>query len=107
MAGNNPGGAPKVPRFTDPMGQSPGRFCTMINIGHTAEFFALDFRAVTPEGEACLLGRFFITPQHARRLTQALMDNIGTYEQLYGAIPPTPTPAGDSHPPPSQGGGGN
>ncbi len=72
----------KVPRFTDPLNVGAGRFCTLINIGHTAEFFALDFRAVTPEGEACLLGRFFVTPQHAKRLAQALVDNINNYETL-------------------------
>jgi len=83
----HPGDAdPKLPRFTDPLGMTPGRFCTLINIGHTPEFFALDFRAVTPEGEACLLGRFFVTPQHAKRLARALAENIDNYEKQYGAI---------------------
>lgn len=81
---------PVGPRFTDPQGLAPGRFCTLINIGHTAEFFALDFRAVTPEGEACLLGRFFLTPQHAKRLMHALAENVGGFEQEYGLIEPNP-----------------
>ena len=73
-------------KFTDPMGVAPGRFCTLINIGHTPEFFALDFRAVTPEGEACLLGRYFITPQHAKRLLRALADNVKKFEAQFGVI---------------------
>ncbi|MFH1130730.1 MAG: DUF3467 domain-containing protein [Pseudomonadota bacterium] len=77
---------PTAPRFTDPHGMAPGRFCTLINIGHTAEFFAIDFRSVTPEGEACLLGRFFLTPQHAKRLVHALTENISGYEQEFGVI---------------------
>ncbi|MCC6750919.1 MAG: DUF3467 domain-containing protein [Deltaproteobacteria bacterium] len=84
---------PVGPRFTDPQGLAPGRFCTLINIGHTAEFFALDFRAVTPEGEACLLGRFFLTPQHAKRLMHALAENVGGFEQEYGLIEPNPNAA--------------
>ena len=82
----------QMPRFTDPLGQSPGRFCTLINVGHTAEFFALDFRAVTPEGEACLLGRFFLTPQHTKRLVHALVENINNYEKQHGAIAETGEP---------------
>jgi hypothetical protein len=77
---------PKSPRFTDPLGVAPGRFCTLINIGHTAEFFALDFRTVTPEGEACLLGRYFLTPAHAKRLLAALQENVNGFEQQYGTV---------------------
>lgn len=73
-------------QFTDPLGISPGRFCTLINIGHTPEFFAMDFRAVTPEGEACLLGRFFLTPQHAKRLMITLTQHIAGFEEEYGVI---------------------
>jgi hypothetical protein len=73
-------------KFTDPLGISPGRFCTLINIGHTPEFFAMDFRAVTPEGEACLLGRFFLTPQHAKRLMITLTQHIAGFEEEYGVI---------------------
>ncbi len=77
---------PQSPRFTDPLGMAPGRFCTLINIGHTAEFFALDLRTVTPEAEACLLGRYFLTPGHAKRLLAALEENVRGYEQQYGTI---------------------
>jgi Protein of unknown function (DUF3467) len=73
-------------RFTDPSGMAPGRFCTLINIGHTPEFFAIDFRAVTPEGEACLLGRFFLTPQHAKRLMHTLTGHIAAFEKEHGTI---------------------
>lgn len=81
-------------KFTDPMGQAPGRFCTLINIGHTPEFFAFDFRSVTPEGEACLLGRYFLTPQHAKRLLLALSEHMAGFEREFGVIeagaPPQP-----------------
>jgi hypothetical protein len=73
-------------KFTDPLNNAPGRFCTLINIGHTPEFFALDFRSVTPEGEACLLGRFFLTPQHAKRLMYTLNEHLAGFEQEFGTI---------------------
>jgi hypothetical protein len=73
-------------RFTDPLGEAPGRFCTLIHIGHTPEFFAMDFRSVTPEGEACLLGRYFLTPQHAKRLMLTLTEHMATFEKEYGVV---------------------
>lgn len=85
----------KSPRFTDPMGKAAGRFSTLINIGHTAEFFALDFRNLTPEGEACLLGRYFLTPSHAKRLLAALEENVKGFEAQFG-------PIGMIEPPPSE-----
>ena len=83
-------------RFTDPLGISPGRFCTLINIGHTPEFFAMDFRSVTPEGEACLLGRFFLTPQHAKRLMYTLTQHIAGFEEEYGVIEADEIPPSES-----------
>jgi hypothetical protein len=82
-------------RFTDPMGMAPGRFCTLINIGHTPEFFALDFRSVTPEGEASQLGRYFLTPQHAKRLMYTLTEHIAGFEEEYGVIEADEIPAGE------------
>jgi hypothetical protein len=73
-------------KFTDPLGQAPGRFCTLIHIGHTPEFFAMDYRSVTPEGEACLLGRYFLTPQHAKRLMYTLSDHVKAFEKEFGVI---------------------
>ena len=77
-------------KFTDPLGEAPGRFCTLINIGHTPEFFAFDFRSVTPEGEACLLGRYFLTPQHAKRLLLALTEHMAGFEREFGEIKQAP-----------------
>ncbi len=82
----------KTLKLTDPLSQGPGRFCTLINIGQTPEFFALDFRAVTPESEACLLGRFFLTPQHAKRLLQTLAHHVAGFEKEFGAIDPGKAP---------------
>jgi len=73
-------------KFTDPLGEAPGRFCTLIHIGHTPEFFAMDFRSVTPEGEACLLGRYFLTAQHAKRLMFTITEHIQAFEKEFGAI---------------------
>jgi hypothetical protein len=83
---------PNTLRFTDPMGQAPGRFCTLIHIGHSPEFFAMDFRSVTPEGEACLLGRYFLTPQHAKRLSYTLTEHVAAFEKEFGAINPGAMP---------------
>jgi hypothetical protein len=82
-------------KFTDPLSQAPGRFCTLIHIGHTPEFFALDLRAVTPEGEACLLGRYFMTPQHAKRLMYTLTEHIAGFEKEFGTINQGQPPAAE------------
>lgn len=79
---------PNALKFTDPFTRSAGRFCTLVNIGHTPEFFALDCRSVTPEGEALLLGRYFFTPQHAKRLMQTLAEHVAGFEEEYGTIDP-------------------
>lgn len=85
---------PNEMKFVDPLNRAPGRFCNLINIGHTPEFFAMDYRTVTPEGEACLLGRFFLTPQHAKRLLLTLAEHVANYEQEFGEIDPhEPMPA--------------
>jgi hypothetical protein len=73
-------------RFTDPLNEAAGRFCTLIHIGHTPEFFAMDFRSVTPDGEACLLGRYFLTPQHAKRLMLTLTEHMASFESEYGVV---------------------
>lgn len=79
---------PQDLKFTDPFNRSAGRFCTLVNIGHTPEFFAMDYRSVTPEGDAWLLGRYFLTPQHAKRLLQTLAEHIKGFEEEYGTIDP-------------------
>ena len=80
----------KSPKFSDPLNAGAGRFCSMINVGHSAEFFVLDMRSITPESEAILLGRYHLTPGHAKRLMQALGDNIRNFEREHGEIETKP-----------------
>ena len=56
-------------------------------IAHSPEEFILDFIRVMPGvPKARVKSRIIITPQHARRLAGALLDNIERYERTHGEI---------------------
>lgn len=77
-----------------------GVYANLAVIAHSSEEFILDFVRVVPGvAKARVKSRILITPAHAKRLLQALDDNIRRYEQAHGAIsgpgrPPRPMPYG-------------
>lgn len=81
-----------------------GVYSNFAIVGHSPTEFVLDFVQILPGmPKGKVRSRVVITPQHARRLLGALMDNIEKYEGAFGPIdlkatnvPPTP---------PSYGGG--
>jgi hypothetical protein len=64
-----------------------GKYSTMAQVTHTAEEFWLDFFAIVPNPQiARLLARIIVSPEHAKRLAQALADNVSKYEAKFGVI---------------------
>lgn len=64
-----------------------GTYSNLVMIAHSPEEFILDFIRVVPGVQkARVKERIIITPQHAKRLLQALQDNVERYEEDYGDI---------------------
>lgn len=64
-----------------------GTYSNLAIIGHTPSEFIIDFVRVMPGVEkANVQSRVIMTPEHAKRLLNALRENIGGYEQKFGEI---------------------
>lgn len=64
-----------------------GIYSNLVMIAHSPEEFILDFIRVMPGvPKARVKARVIVTPQHAKRLLNALHDNIDRYEAEYGPI---------------------
>jgi hypothetical protein len=62
-----------------------GLYSNMVQVGHTAEEFVLDFMNLFPP-TGVLNARVIVSPSHAKRLVAALQDNLKKYEEQYGTI---------------------
>lgn len=62
-----------------------GVFANMVQIGHTPEEFILDFMNLFPPA-GILTSRVVVTPQHMKRIVEALQDNLKKYEDQFGKI---------------------
>lgn len=73
-----------------------GAYVNMATVTHTPSEFLLDFIFVQPQQpRAKVRARVITSPQHAKRLLNALQENIRNYERRFGAI----ELAGDDEPP--------
>jgi uncharacterized protein (DUF1778 family) len=64
-----------------------GTYSNLAIITHSSSEFILDFVRVMPGiPKAEVKSRVILTPEHAKRLLQALTDNIQKYEKMHGAI---------------------
>ncbi len=62
-----------------------GRYANMMQVMHAKEEFVLDFIfAHPPQGE--LVSRLIVSPSHAKRIAEALMDNLKKYEAQFGPV---------------------
>lgn len=64
-----------------------GSYSNMAIITHSHSEFILDFTRILPgmpKPEVC--NRIIMTPEHAKRLLNALTDNISKYESNFGPI---------------------
>lgn len=73
-----------------------GTYSNLAIINHSISEFIVDFINIMPGvPKAKVKSRIILTPQHAKRLTQALADNIRKFEETHGEIkdyeqPPMP-----------------
>ena len=64
-----------------------GTYSNLAIIAHTPSEFVLDFVRVMPGVQkAGVQSRVIMTPAHAKRLLNALRENIAGYEQKFGEI---------------------
>lgn len=64
-----------------------GIYSNLAVITHSPSEFVLDFIRVMPGlPKAQVKSRVVVTPEHAKRLMMALMDNIKRYESNHGTI---------------------
>jgi hypothetical protein len=61
-------------------------YCDQALVSYTAVGFTLDFAQMTPPGVARVVSRVGMSPTHMKLLIQALQDNLGRYEQQFGAV---------------------
>ena len=64
-----------------------GIYSNLAIISHSHSEFIVDFVRLVPNvPKAKVKSRIILTPQHAKRLMKALMDNIKRYENQFGTI---------------------
>ena len=68
-----------------------GIYSNLAIITHSPAEFVVDFIRMMPGvPKAKVQSRIILTPQHAKRLMQALMENISKYETQHGTIKDAP-----------------
>ncbi len=70
-------------KITDEM--IPGVYSNLMQIVHTREEFIFDYFLNAPP-QGILVSRVITSPEHAKRLCRALIDNIKKYEGKHGVI---------------------
>ena len=64
-----------------------GTYSNLTIISHSHSEFIIDFAAVLPGmPKPEVRSRILMTPEHCKRLLNALVDNIGRYESQFGTI---------------------
>ena len=64
-----------------------GVYSNLAMIAHSNSEFVVDFIRLMPGlSKAKVKSRIILTPEHAKRLLQALADNINRYEETFGEI---------------------
>ncbi|MBN1184697.1 MAG: DUF3467 domain-containing protein [Bacteroidales bacterium] len=64
-----------------------GVYSNLAIITHSSSEFILDFVRIMPGiPKADVKSRIILTPEHAKRLLEALNDNVSKYESVHGPI---------------------
>jgi hypothetical protein len=67
--------------------EAEGIYSNLAIISHSPAEFIVDFTRILPGvTKSKVLARIIMTPQHAKLLMNAMIDNIAKYEQQYGEI---------------------
>jgi len=76
-----------------------GTYSNLAIITHSSSEFVLDFVRIMPGiPKADVKSRVILTPEHAKRLLNALTDNIKKYESMHGPIKNVDNPGGPNIP---------
>ena len=73
-----------------------GTYSNLAIINHSISEFVVDFVTIMPGvPKNKVKSRIILTPQHAKRFSKALIDNVNRFEQAHGVIkdydqPPVP-----------------
>jgi len=71
-----------------------GTYANLAIITHSFAEFVMDYVNVMPNmPKAKVKARIVMTPQHAKRLMKALIENVKRFEAQYGVIKDQETPA--------------
>ncbi|MEW6173420.1 MAG: DUF3467 domain-containing protein [Bacillota bacterium] len=70
-----------------------GSYANNMVVQHTKEEFILDFMMIAPPAGK-VVARIILSPGHVKRVVEALRDNIGKYENKFGAIKAAEEPIG-------------
>jgi hypothetical protein len=66
---------------------SEGVYSNLAIIAHSQSEFVIDFLRMVPNvPKAKVKSRIILTPQHAKRMLKALIDNVNKYEAQFGKI---------------------
>ena len=64
-----------------------GNYSNLAIINHSPSEFVVDFIQIMPGiSKAKVRSRVILTPQHAKRLMKALVDNVNKFENQHGEI---------------------
>lgn len=67
--------------------EAHGTYSNLVMITHSPSEFVFDFIAIMPGlTKAKVMKRMVLTPEHAKRFSHALKENIARYEDLHGEI---------------------
>jgi|SRR5690606_27691806 hypothetical protein len=67
--------------------EAMGSYSNLVMITHSGSEFILDFIAMMPGlPKAKVVKRMIMTPDHAKRLMNAMKDNVRKYEAQFGVI---------------------
>jgi Protein of unknown function (DUF3467) len=70
-----------------PEDMAEGIYSNLAIISHSPQEFVIDYIRVMPGvPKAKVKARIVVTPEHAKRLMKALIDNVKRYEQQFGPI---------------------
>ncbi len=70
-----------------PVEIAEGIYCNLAIITHSQAEFVVDFVKLMPGApKAKVKSRIILTPEHAKRLSKALADNIRKFESIHGTI---------------------
>ncbi len=72
-------------QITMPQEVQSGKYANQMLVTHSQEEFVLDFILGTPPA-GVVNARVIVSPGHAKRIANALLENIARYEAQFGEI---------------------